>query len=225
MSPPGATPLLLPRGLIFLASLWLIGSWMLTIGVRTPIQAVSASYTPAVRLMHLCMVIGLMIGWPLLRLSQRALARPLAQAALDLLVLLALVQVVIWPLRLVTPWSIGRTAALDAALSGWLLLVGAVVAAATGTGSPGPRWLAMAACLVFCLLGPLLAALGSAGGAIAGIQFGPIMAVHTLCRGAGDPPSAEQWTWIAVVGAAALAVWAVLLGTSPLRRRSAATTA
>ena len=69
MTAVSSPPLILPRGLIFLASIWLIGSWFITIGLRTPIQPVSASYTPAVRMMLLCMVVGLMVGWPLLRLS------------------------------------------------------------------------------------------------------------------------------------------------------------
>ncbi|MHC5025110.1 MAG: hypothetical protein ACYTGG_14600, partial [Planctomycetota bacterium] len=111
----------LPRGLIFLSSLWLIGSWGLSIGLRRPVEPSSASYTPGVRMMLLCVAIGIMIAWPLLRLSQRSTPRPLAQTLLDLTVLAALIQVVIWPLRLVTPWSPQRTAAVDATLLGWML--------------------------------------------------------------------------------------------------------
>src|SRR5262245_39320097 len=108
--PRSAPPLLLPRGLIFLASIWLISSWIIALGWRTPVQPSSASFTPGVRLMLLCVAIGLLIGWPLLRLSQSRPAYPLKQTMLDLLVLLGLVQVVIWPLRLVTNWTPYRTA-------------------------------------------------------------------------------------------------------------------
>ena len=38
-----------------------------------------------------------MIGWPLLRLSQPAARLPMTQTILDVVVLLALLQVVIWP--------------------------------------------------------------------------------------------------------------------------------
>src|SRR5437773_335452 len=91
--------LTLPRGLIFFAAVWLIVSWVTTIGLRPPVQPSSASYTPAVRLMMLCVTIGAMIGWPLLRLSQRRPALPVRQTLLDLIVMIALIQVVIWPLR------------------------------------------------------------------------------------------------------------------------------
>ena len=83
-------PLLLPRGLIFLASVWLVSSWLLAIGIRAPVQPSSASYPPGVRQMLLCVAAGLMIGWPLLRLSQTRPPYPIRQTLLDLLVLLGL---------------------------------------------------------------------------------------------------------------------------------------
>lgn len=206
-------PLLLPRGLIFLASLWLIASWLIAIGWRAPVEPVSASYTPGVRLMLLCMTVGLIIGWPLLRLSQRAAAHPIRQTLLDLAVLLALTQVVLWPLRLVTSWSAGRTAALDATLAGWLVLAGAIVASAIGTHRAGPRSLAMLACIGLCVLGPAGAWLGVVSGveAMSLIDLSPLLAVLTLGQGGGAPPTAEQWRWILLLGIAGLAAWAALL--------------
>ena len=210
---PTAEALVLPRGLIFLASLWLIGCWLLTIGVDTPIQPVSASYTPAVRLMLLCVSIGLLIAWPLLRLSQRWTPFPLQATALDLLVLLSLVQVVLWPLRLVTPWSIGRTTAIDAAISSWLIIVGAIVAAAIGRRSNGVRQLAMISCVLICLAGPLFLPFLDDLDSDAGVRIiaSPLVAVYSLGEGAGAQPSAEQWRFIAIIGTAAVLTWAGLL--------------
>jgi hypothetical protein len=206
-------PLLLPRGLIFLASLWLIASWLIAIGWRAPVEPVSASYTPGVRLMLLCVAVGLMVGWPLLRLSQRATPYPIRQTALDLVVLLALTQVVIWPLRLVTNWSAARTAALDTTLVGWSLLTGAIVAAAIGTNRPGPRTLAMLGCVGLCILGPLAAWLGVVSGveAMSLIDLSPLLAVLTLGQGGGAPPTTEQWRWIALLHVAAISAWAAML--------------
>ena len=110
-----------------------------------PVQPSAASYEPGVRLMLIGLTAGLMIAWPLLRLSQRASRLPARQVVLDLIVLLALVQVVIWPVRLVTTWSTLRTAALDSTLAGWALLAGAIVASATATNRGGPRYIDMAA--------------------------------------------------------------------------------
>jgi hypothetical protein len=217
----------MPRGLIFLASLWLIASWLLAIGVRTPVQPSSASYTPGVRVMLLCMTIGLMIGWPLLRLSQQATAFPVRQTLLDLIVLVTLSQVVIWPLRLVTPWAASRTAAIDATITGWLLIAGAVVAAAIGTSRRGPRNVAMLACLAICLLGPAFAWVGVITGLDAAtglrtmelIGLSPLVAVRTLGEGGGSPIGEGQWRWIALLAVTDVAVWTAL-GLFLLARRS-----
>jgi hypothetical protein len=207
-----APTLVLPRGLILLASVWLVASWLLAIGLRAPIEASSASYTPGVRLMLICLGVGLVIGWPLLRVSQPSMPFPIRQVLLDLIVLLALVQVVIWPLRLVTPWSPARTAALDATLAAWALLAGAFVAAATGSPRTGPRNLAMLGCAGMCIIGPVLAlacagtpTLDSLGQRLAGT--GPLLEIHTLSSGGGSPPTGGQWAWIGLVGLAATACW------------------
>jgi hypothetical protein len=214
-------PLLLPRGLIFVASLWLIASWIIALGLRTPVQPSSASYTPGVRLMLLCVTIGLVIGWPLLRLSQTRPWHPCGQTWLDLMVLAGLVQVVIWPLRLVTNWTPWRTAAIDATMIGWLLLAGAIVAAAVTTDRHGPRLLAMCACVAMCLAGPALALLGLMTGVHATelVGLSPLMTVRTLSEGIGTHPTRTQWIWIGLLGFADVAVWVALATAMALRRR------
>lgn len=120
-----------PRGLIFLASAWLIASWIVAIGPRAPIQAHPASYAPAVRLLILLVTVGMLVGWPLVRLSGPPRAWPIRQAILDVAVLLCLVQVVVWPLRLLTPWNPWRSAAIDLTIGGWAAAVTALVAFGT----------------------------------------------------------------------------------------------
>ncbi len=217
-------PLVLPRGLIFLASIWLVVSWAVAIGFRTPVEASSASYTPGVRLMLISAAIGLIIGWPLLRVSQSRAEYPMTQALLDLIVLLALVQVVIWPLRLVTPWSPARTAALDATLVVWTILAGALVASATGSDRTGPRNIAIIACVTMCLAGPVLAMIGIRGSAMPGLtprllQVGPLLEVYTLSHGGRTAPAAGQWMWISMVALAGAAAWGVLITITMMRGR------
>ncbi len=209
--PPQGIPL--PRALIFFASFWLIGSWILAMGLRTPVHPNSASFTPGVRLMMLCITVGIMIGWPLMRLSQAKARWPIRQTILDVIVLLLLVQVVIWPLRLVTDWSTMRTAAMAATLGCWLLFVGAIVAGAIVTDRPGPRMLAMLACIAVSLLGPALTLLGVVTGAnwMSLIELSPLMAVHTLGQGGSIPPPDEQWTLITLLAVGGVFVWAALL--------------
>ncbi len=207
-------PILLPRGLILLACVWLIGSWLLSIGVRPPVEPSSASYTPGVRLMLVYIGIGLMIGWPLLRLSQSAVQRPIVQTVLDLIVLVSLVQVVIWPLRLVTPWTLARTAALDATLVGWTVLGGAVVASAVGSRRAGVRNLAITACLAMCLLGPVVVFIAAFVGrpAMQMMNIGPLTAVYHLApgQGAAAPVTPTQWMVIAMPALAAGLAWTAL---------------
>ena len=217
-------PLVLPRGLIFLASIWLVVSWAVAIGFRTPVEASSASYTPGVRLMLISAAIGLIIGWPLLRVSQSRAEYPLMQTLLDLIVLLALVQVVIWPLRLVTPWSPARTAALDATLVSWTILAGALVASATGSHRTGPRNIAIIACVAMCLVGPVLALIGIRGSAMTGLtpellQAGPLLEIYTLSHGGRTAPDGGQWMWISMVALAGAAAWAGLITMTMMRGR------
>jgi hypothetical protein len=208
-------PLLLPRPLIFFASLWLVGSWLVSIGFHQPMQPSSQSYTPGVRLMLLCLIIGLLIGWPLLRLSQRRAHYPVRQTFLDIIVLLSTVQVVLWPLRLVTPWSTQRTAIIDATMAGWLLLAAAIVAAAIRTNNHVARVAAMLVCLGLCLAGPTLAWAGVATGVIAEPDryalISPLTATHRLASEGGAPPRTEDWTTIRWLGATVCIAWCAVL--------------
>jgi hypothetical protein len=214
-------PIILPRGLIFISAFWLLGSWVIAMGWRTPVQISSASYTPNFRLMLLCIVIGLMIGWPMLRLSQRSQGLPMLHTLLDLSVLISLVQVILWPLRLITPWTASRAAAIDATICGWILLAGAVVASAIGTAKAGPRNLAMLVCVGLCLLGPALATIGFQTGFndIELIELSPLIAVRTLTEGGSSQPTPQQWQWIVLLGVAGGLAWSVLGILAMTRRR------
>lgn len=213
-------PLELPRGLIFLGSLWLIGSWLVAIGLHSPLQPVSASYTPGVRMMIYCLVIGLVVGWPLLRLSQEATASPIRQTLLDAIALTALIQIVIWPLRLVTPWSPLRTAALDATLVAWALIAAAFVASAAGSRSAAPRCLAIAGCVGLCVLGPFAAWAATTIGVRADDlqSVNPLTNVAQLTDAGGDKPTAMQWLNILMVAMAAALAWGAVLVTTSVRR-------
>lgn len=222
-------PLILPRPLIFLASLWLIGSWMVAIGFNTPIQPSSASYTPGVRMMLTCVTIGLLIGWPLLRLSQRATHYPLRQTMLDLILLIAMMQVVIWPLKLVTPWATSRMAAIDGLLVGWVLLIGGIVAAAVGSSRSIVRTFGMIACITLTLFGPAMVWIGQwlANGTphmVAAfprvIAEGPFVGINRLSFGGSSTPLHARWIDITVVGLAALTVWLLLILLSMIRSRT-----
>lgn len=227
----------LPRGLILLASLWLIGSWLVSIGAQRPLQPSSASYTPGVRGMLLSVALGLVVAWPLLRLSRGVGPQPLRSVALDLAVLIALIQVVVWPLRLVTPWGLARTAAIDLALVAWTLVIAGVIAGFGGLGGRG-RTVGMVLCLALIGVIPLvngviplsttaLAWLGGSDGvdlSAVAARSSPFSLVHAISSGGPQPIEPADLAALALAGSAALAIWGVVV-VSHLVRASRATAA
>lgn len=219
-SPLRPTP---PRGLILLASAWLIVAWAIHIGLRPPVQMHAASYTPGVRMLLLSVTIGICIAWPLLRLSGPPRAWPIRQALLDLVVLACLAQVAVWPLRLVTPWPPMRSAAIDACLLLWGLAVAAPVALGTRPWERGATLMRSACMLIAVLfvgLVPIAALLAGRTPAIAmrsppaiesawwtEAAWSPLTAIHALSGGGADAPGPHEWTLALAGGGVATIAW------------------
>ncbi|HWB20460.1 MAG TPA: hypothetical protein VG711_09190 [Phycisphaerales bacterium] len=208
-----SSSLVLPRNLIFAASVWLIISWGLALGFATPIQPSSATYTPGVRVMFLCVVTGCLIAWPLLRLSQSVSRFPIAQTILDLLVLLSLAQIVIWPLGLLTPWPTARTAAIDLTIISSTLLIGAFIAAAIASSHATTRILAMSAACALALLGPLCAVVTLAFASVPSqstLELSPFILIYELAAADPSPPQSSQWHCAIFLSIAACLAWLML---------------
>jgi len=137
------------------SALWVFLSWVFIFGWHPPVQSQSASYGPSLNLLYVSVGIGIAIGWPLLRLSARPIPKPAMQAALDGLAIFMLLQIVVWPLRLVTSWTLSRALALDGALAAAIALTGALLALSSGDLRPRARSFAMAAMVVIALLAPI----------------------------------------------------------------------
>ncbi len=210
--------LILPRGLIFLAALWFAASLLLAMGLRTPVHATAASLEPGIRLMLQFVTLGLMIGWPLLRLSQPPTPLPAKQTLLDLLTLATLLQIIVWVPRVFTVWTVSRTAAIDAMLLAWMAMIGAIIASAikpsqrSTSGHPAVRAIAMTACVALTLLGPLLVLLGASWTSVRSnlVAVGPFMGIASLAAGGATPASPTQWQAIAVIASAAGLCWLAL---------------
>ena len=121
----------------------------------------------------------------------------------DLVTLAYLTQVVLWPLRLATPWPPERLALMDALLFGWAAVVGAITAADSRSGDGRARATAMAVCLLICVLGlPLGVASASLGLAEPPIWLqGPVLAVLTLGSESGTLTLRDPWSGAIVVAA------------------------
>ncbi|MSR28304.1 MAG: hypothetical protein EXS03_01855 [Phycisphaerales bacterium] len=136
-----------PRLLVIAAGVWFVGALALALGARLPDSTAMASLFPSVRLCLIACAAGVLVGWPLLRLSLPSPARPVATMVMDLTTILFLFQAVLWPMRLATPWSIERTLLIDLVVGSSGVAVGGLVALGSARASSWWRALAMAACL------------------------------------------------------------------------------
>jgi hypothetical protein len=159
-----ARPLFVPRGLVMLAAIWVFLSWVMLFGFRPPVQPQAASYGPSLEMLFVSIGIGISIGWPLLRLSARPSAAPVLQALFDGLAIFVLLQVVAWPLRLVSSWTLPRTWLVIASMAACVAFSGGVLALAQASFDRRARTRAMAFAVAAALL-PIM--IGIAGEAIA----------------------------------------------------------
>lgn len=234
---PAPTARLSPRrrrhstqNLILAWCLWLIASWLVSLGDVTA--------TLAARLtMPFAALFGLMVMWPVLRLSQwrdqdDATMPPFGwgQVLAEWFVLNLVLQAVIWPLMINGSWTLNQTLWLDAAMAGWSLLVGLIVACGVNAAGGWLRGLTMSLCLLLVLGEPALMALLNTDfthglslgpvepgrGVVWQWKFSPIQAVADMTR-PYDAGSAHRYgPQVIAVGVAAVLGW---LGLSRISNR------
>jgi hypothetical protein len=188
-----------------------------TIGPPTP-----AAYRIGCLAMVTVVAVGGTILWPVVRLSQRSPTRPARAALVDLVVILLPVQSVVWPMPMLTRWPWDVTAAIALMVTGWIVLIGGVVAHATARPAGFLRVAVMAAICVVIFGGPALGVAGAARGwwtPRAGVLASPVTGPWAL---ADTPPnlrprmSVPEWAWTGAPWVAGAAVWA---STAAARRR------
>lgn len=218
-------PLFVPRGLVVLASIWIFLSWVSLFGFHPPVQPQAASYAPSIQMLMTLIGVGIAVGWPMLRLSARPSSMPTAQAALDGLSLFVLIQVVVWPLRLVTSWTLARAIAVDAAIAAAIMLTAAILSVTQGSRSPRVRAGGMLAS-VLLVLAPLALGAGAGAGA-SDTAWGRILTAPSapaLISRCAEPstidPSQPDRGVLFRAFALASAAWAVALGVHALRPAS-----
>src|SRR5206468_387657 len=134
-------------------------------------------------------------------------ARPIVRVLVDWFSLNLVLQAVIWPLRLIADWPLSQTLWIDAALAGWSLLAGLLVAWGCRSNRGGDRTAVMLLCMLIVLGEPAaLAVLGAAAprsGVHWVMRISPVQTLYHLT--AQDPDwMPRPWTWItaSVAGAA-----------------------
>ena len=211
-----------PRGLALAWALYLMLAMMgsllpaMTLGRFDP-----DVFRPAARILAAVIMVGLVVLWPMLRLSQRP-AGGIAggRVGRDLVVLLIPALTLVWPQVLLAGWSVETVSAVSALLVGWSLVWASAVCWWRGCG--GERraaGVAVTAMLVLLVVGlPLLLwragvlELGPAGhGVTPGWMWTPVTSVQEVLRDrswSGRPArvAREHWIWIIrlLVGASGL---------------------
>jgi hypothetical protein len=213
-----------PRGLLMLAAVWILLSLLAAFGTKPPILPLASSYAPAIRTAILSIAAGLVVGWPLLRLSLPTRRWPRRGVLLDLAVILGAIQVSVWPMRLAAGWSIERTIAIDACLVGWAFVAAVFCLWGARASAARPRTIAMATLLAM-LIAPVLATVLVSGDVASALEkplvvaMEPFLALHRLADPAPRPlDEGERLASMLPLVVGAIAAMVSLPLTGPRRR-------
>ena len=152
-------------------------------------------YRPAARTLMLLVMVGVMVLWPMTRLSQAPPGRGVMSGVMkDLVVVLLPVQALVWPhaMGVLSDWPLDVVAALALSIVAWALIVGGVLSIALSTlrGGVGERavWMGVFVVLVagapawLLLRGELGFGSGLSGEARPGWMFSPLTSVMEVAR-------------------------------------------
>ena len=195
-----------PRGLVIAAGGWIIFSAIASFGFQLPIHLSPSSLTPSIRMLLLTCAVGMVIVWPLVRLSLPSRERTIARTIIDTLTLACLWQLIVWPLRLGTPWPIERTLLLDLLVI--ILLAGSagIIAAASAFQNSLARGFAMICCILLTVgLQIPLAAIGFTPTGIssvflANIFQGGVPSLLSCMNSPASLPESSEWESLVAYG-------------------------
>lgn len=212
-----------PRVFALLWTVYLMlatGLALAAIGVRG--QVTVDVYRPIAQVLLVTVAAGVVLVWPLVRLSQARPSRSGAWAAMtDYFVVVLPVQAIVWPQAFLTAWSLDALGAVSVMLASWGLLVAGMLAWALGPGLgredrtrvPGSAvWMAVWVALVSGgpVVGQVLA--GSGTPPNGAMLTSPLTAVHALTGGLpvgtlGSSVTAGQWSMMLVPGVVGGLAW------------------
>jgi len=183
-------------------------------------------YRPATRALILTITAGIVLLWPMVRLSQaRPYGSALPAAARDILIVLIPVQALIWPqtLPMLGGWSFEVCGAIAATQAAWAIIISGLIALALTldpakgrVGSARGFWMLLIAVLVVGV--PIVELVfGSIGPGIAdqfgesGMMLSPLTGVFALIEHHAGPGAAPiqpgSWLTIGVTSLVGGAIW------------------
>lgn len=200
------------RHVVLYWCLWLLGSWAVSLWLY--------NLTQASQLMMLATLVGLLLIWPVYRLTDRVRigvggqqGRPSLHGVvlMDWVSLLIVCQAVFWPLKMVNNWPWQQALWLNAALVSWSLAAGLMIVWGRSVRGVWARWVAMLLCILMAFGSPLwLASRMWLEGAVLPsdvMQYGPLAGIWVMSY---KPTFAQQWMWqgqTLLVGVVACVGW------------------
>lgn len=194
----------------------------------------SDSYSPAGRIMLVVVAVGMVLLWPMTRLSQVSPDRnTLGAVWTDLLLIQLPVQIVTWPMMVLGNWPRDIVLGVSALLGGWGVLTSGLIAGAlVGPGIQNPRdrrliqrTLWMIAAVLVLGTAPVVQAIVLARGEAPPVWLkmgSPLTAIPAMTGrglvGPSSPISAIQWEAIGATWVLGGLLWLAALVRSLLAR-------
>ncbi len=222
-----------PRVFAFLWTIFLFAATAATfLAALSTGQASPDVMRPATRALFAIVAAGVVVLWPMVRLSQLPDRHPVAGCMQDLVVMLVPAQAVIWPqwLGWLGRWSLEVVGAVSALLLAWGVLAGGLLAcaqagrwvrAAAGAKQDRSGWSGAGWTLIFVAiglggtLGAIVPGSGATDGTVrTGWMLSPVTAVYEITRdrswtGASAEVLPGHWRAIAAVAVIGLPGWVV----------------
>lgn len=152
-----------PRTFAFIWTVFLFFATMSTYVVAMSTNMATQEVVRASARMLLAVIAsGVLIVWPMVRLSQPPDPRPILGPVLDITVLIVPVQAIVWPqvLPWLSQWTAPVVVAISASLFAWSLLIGAVISMSHSLRRRSPStptlWMIVFVLILFGGLLPLL---------------------------------------------------------------------
>lgn len=153
-----------PRPLAFMWTVYLFTATAMTFAAISGVGGLTLDvYRPALRVLLMSAAAGVVLVWPMIRLSQTGpLDHPASASLKDLFAVIVPLQAIIWPQWLLASWPVSVIAGLAGTLTAWGVLTAGILALyfrweATG-GRAGPRAGMMLVFVLLVGLGPLAGA-------------------------------------------------------------------
>lgn len=226
-----------PRPLALIWTIYLFAATAMTFGAIMGVGGLTLDvYRPALRILLATVGGGVILMWPMIRLSQTApIEHPAVASMKDFVAIVVPLHAMVWPQWLLAAWPVQVIAGLAMTLTAWAVLTAGLLAwyfryeiergAVDQTGQPRPagggRAGMMLVFVVLAVLGPVLGTVltmsgvgvvGGPGTSLWWLLSSPITAVFEISRdrfwtGSAAVTTVAHWATAGGVGVTGLVCW------------------